>query len=379
MISNHRKFSVSKIIGVIIGIIILLWIVWPKPETIPNAPSNLTAEAINSSSIKLSWKDNSNNETGFKVYRNLSNADEESSTLVTTTLADITSYTDAGLSASTTYYYRVKATNKKGDSNWSNTVSVTTKEKPISPGKEECDSLTGEERLECYVRNAIREKDPKVCSKLVNACDQWGCLFHFSKYWRIYRDWESMCDEQENYTLRGLCRACLAKEESDPLICLTGDKKVLSVCFSELAVITENLSVCNFLIEPLEHAKCYGYYAIFKKDLTTCNSFPGNEIDYEAAICYGFFAVGIKDLSICNSLSQRPVKYSSPGIALCYSFYAASNKDPSICAKLENQPSPFLIGQTRDFCYYNYVKFTEDYSVCQEIGVKEWKDEVCKE
>src|SRR5262249_46493881 len=36
---------------------------------VPAAPSGLSASALSASSIRFSWRDNSNNETGFKVYR----------------------------------------------------------------------------------------------------------------------------------------------------------------------------------------------------------------------------------------------------------------------------------------------------------------------
>jgi hypothetical protein len=35
--------------------------------TVPAAPSSLTATATSSTQINLSWTDNSNNETGFKI------------------------------------------------------------------------------------------------------------------------------------------------------------------------------------------------------------------------------------------------------------------------------------------------------------------------
>ena len=90
----------------------------------PRAPTNLTATAVSSSQINLSWTDNSNNETGFVINRT-----QDPSKLwnyVTTVAANVKSYSDTGLHASTTYFYRVQAINAGGGSAWSNTASAKT-------------------------------------------------------------------------------------------------------------------------------------------------------------------------------------------------------------------------------------------------------------
>jgi hypothetical protein len=90
------------------------------------APSGLTATAASSSRINLSWIDNSSNETGFKVERATDSGFTANLTLVTITAANTTNYTDTGLLATNTYYYRVRATNPAGDSDNSATASATT-------------------------------------------------------------------------------------------------------------------------------------------------------------------------------------------------------------------------------------------------------------
>jgi len=90
----------------------------------PSPPTNLTAAAASSSRINLSWQDNSNNETGFVINRT-----QDPSKLwnyVTTVGANVTSYSNTGLHASTIYYYRVRAINAVGGSAWSNTASAKT-------------------------------------------------------------------------------------------------------------------------------------------------------------------------------------------------------------------------------------------------------------
>ena len=82
--------------------------------TVPKYPGNLLATATAYNKIKLTWADSSNNETGFEVYRATAQAGPY--TTIATTAANATSYTDSNLVAATTYYYRIKAINKYGDS-----------------------------------------------------------------------------------------------------------------------------------------------------------------------------------------------------------------------------------------------------------------------
>jgi len=91
--------------------------------SVPVAPSNLVATAISTSQINLAFQDNSTNETGFVIERS---SDGNTFSPLATTAANITTYTDAGLVAGTTYYYRVKATNAQGDSTYSNISNATT-------------------------------------------------------------------------------------------------------------------------------------------------------------------------------------------------------------------------------------------------------------
>jgi fibronectin type 3 domain-containing protein len=78
---------------------------------------------VSSSQINLSWTDHSNNETGFKVYRtNHGKSFKE----IATVGANVTTYADTGLKASTTYRYRVRAYNGRGNSDYSNIASATT-------------------------------------------------------------------------------------------------------------------------------------------------------------------------------------------------------------------------------------------------------------
>ncbi len=89
--------------------------------TAPSVPVNLTASAVSESQINLTWSASADNVgiTGYKVYRN------GSSTPIATTAN--TSYSDTGLSASTSYSYTVSAYDAAGnESMQSSSASATT-------------------------------------------------------------------------------------------------------------------------------------------------------------------------------------------------------------------------------------------------------------
>lgn len=89
----------------------------------PAAPSNLQATLTSPTQATLTWQDNSSNETGFEVEQQIGTG---AFTLLTTTNANVTTYVDNGLAASTTFTYRVRAVNGNGSSGYSNTASVST-------------------------------------------------------------------------------------------------------------------------------------------------------------------------------------------------------------------------------------------------------------
>ena len=100
----------------------------PFAAAIPAAPSHLTALPVSATRIDLTWKDNSNNETGFKLERKLGTAGIY--TLIATVGANVTSFADTRLVENTKYSYRLRAYNAAGLSFYSSAVSATTPPNP---------------------------------------------------------------------------------------------------------------------------------------------------------------------------------------------------------------------------------------------------------
>ena len=99
---------------------------------IPNSPYNLTANAVSASQVNLNWNDNSNNETGFKIERKTGVGGTYSQ--IAAVSANVTTYSDIGLSAATTYIYQVRTHNAGGNSAYSNESSATTLAASPVPG-----------------------------------------------------------------------------------------------------------------------------------------------------------------------------------------------------------------------------------------------------
>jgi hypothetical protein len=98
--------------------------------TVPSAPTGLTATASSSSAIALSWTavtpPANCSISGYSVYGSTTNGfTPSSSNLIANGVAG-TTYTNTGLTASTTYYYKVEALDADGSSATSAQASATT-------------------------------------------------------------------------------------------------------------------------------------------------------------------------------------------------------------------------------------------------------------
>jgi PKD repeat protein len=100
----------------------------PSSDPPDGDPSGLNANAFSSSQIDLDWTDGTSNESGFTVERS---PDGIASWVEIADLpAGSESYSNAGLAAVTTYFYRVRAYNNFGVSAYTAIASATTGEAP---------------------------------------------------------------------------------------------------------------------------------------------------------------------------------------------------------------------------------------------------------
>jgi hypothetical protein len=92
------------------------------------APRYLAVSSLTQTSVRLTWVDCSNSETGFTIQRATDKAFTQSLQTFTATLnlAQMGAYTDTTATPNTTYYYRVLATSESAETMWSNFARAVT-------------------------------------------------------------------------------------------------------------------------------------------------------------------------------------------------------------------------------------------------------------
>ncbi|HVG08020.1 MAG TPA: fibronectin type III domain-containing protein [Thermoanaerobaculia bacterium] len=89
----------------------------------PSPPNGLSGTA-SSRYVVLTWKDNSSNETSFRIE--IKSETDIVFREITFVIANVTSVTITGLTPGTTYFFRVRSRNSSGDSGYSTVKTIAT-------------------------------------------------------------------------------------------------------------------------------------------------------------------------------------------------------------------------------------------------------------
>jgi uncharacterized delta-60 repeat protein len=142
---------------------------------VPNAPSQVIAQAIAINQINLSWQDNSSNENSFVIESSVGNPN--SFQVIASVSANTTTYNHSGLTSGTTYFYRIRALNNGGGSAYSAIIGGTTVDDNIVTANEalllkSIQVFPNPTDNQLFIR-MMNTNLPKIQFSLIN---QWGQL-----------------------------------------------------------------------------------------------------------------------------------------------------------------------------------------------------------
>ncbi len=106
--------------------------VFPVQAGVPTAPSLTTVMPYSASEMKISWQNNTTNQSSVAVRRSTSSTSGFST--IATVSGTVTGYNDTQLNPGTTYYYQLQAINSNGPSQYSNVLPGTTLPTYTTPG-----------------------------------------------------------------------------------------------------------------------------------------------------------------------------------------------------------------------------------------------------
>ena len=121
---SFRQQGQGIAVRLLIGACALLLAASIAQAAAPTAPTNLIVTAISPGQVNLTWTDRSTNESSFKIERKTGSAGTFAQ--IASVTSNVITFGDTGLTAGTTYFYRVRASNSSGNSSYTNQASVTT-------------------------------------------------------------------------------------------------------------------------------------------------------------------------------------------------------------------------------------------------------------
>jgi len=128
------------------------------------SPTSLTATAVSSSQISLTWTDNSATEAGYRIEQ--SPVDNLHYTEIATVGPNVTSYSATGLSEATKYYYRVRAYNAIATSAYSSEKNATTLYNiPVAPSGLRITSIISSRVILAWTDNSGNESGFRIQRK----------------------------------------------------------------------------------------------------------------------------------------------------------------------------------------------------------------------
>ena len=196
-------------------------------------------------------------------------------------------------------------------------------------------------------------QDPTICDD-INSNEKYGCYSYIAKV----RNDTSICNNIKEEFYVYLCYSDVAIEKLDSAICgRIKNVEEKDQCYDALGRAKQEFASCDKIANENKKMWCYISLAETKKDISVCRNVE-NIQDNAKDLCYSSVAKVKLDPSICENIRDEIRQYS------CYTPIAVEIQEPNICNALKVQ---------KDFCYIEVATKKRDKTICEKILSQERK------
>jgi len=183
---------------------------------------------------------------------------------------------------------------------------------------DECEGLSGMEKDQCYINQAVNvKKDETLCEKVSDPDIKARCY-----------SWMATGLEKE-----ALCEK-VPIEKNDIICTSTLQVNCRDECFLYIASHTGKASLCERMSDGLAKDNCYWQVAVKNSDPSLCSKINlKSNANYSADFCYQVLANELKDITLCENV----VDADAHDICLITRVRCEKITNVSICASFKTQ------------------------------------------
>ena len=143
------------------------------------------------------------------------------------------------------------------------------------------------QRTICFSNIALKEKDPSICENIESKTLLESCFLYIPyKYYNLYA--EENCDDIGHESAKYTCLAVVKNDSSyceeitsepfekdlcDAIMSEDSNYCTTDACYSQRAIMENNIDLCDSILSKLERARCIG---TISKDAETCEKLEDN-------------------------------------------------------------------------------------------------------
>lgn len=236
---------------------------------------------------------------------------------------------------------------------------------------QECNSLNGAYRDECYSSYVAKKNDQELCNNLENQQQASSCYIQIA----VKNSDSGLCSKISKEDYKDYCYEQVAIQTQDANLCLKIDKNdIRDACYKEIAQKKLDKLICREISKEEVKNECFNYIGQVGKDMSVCDEIKDNNLqdacNYNTLLSIGNANPKDKNISLCDKINDIVNRKDCQRwvLGMMTPFQASSQID-SDCYNLGRGGYDLPTQEAKDNCTLDIVKntFEPPASLCQSI------------